>query len=298
MDARRFGIRQGAQNPDGEGCLHSEVGTEMSDLPIRIIAMSKKGPDKLRVVLLLGAGATLSDVATRPLKERPPLDHGFFKVAKVGSPSLTKSVGSYMERVYQYDIIDPATDSLERVMGQIYTDTFNPGLKGDATRAFRALLQLFTRRIADTTNDIRPTRQRWLYRIVAGFLAGGVAPENLTVITYNQDLQVEKTLWLLSQRRRWAKYSSQRFNFPTFYELGPRPLTSPRRGLPEREGSEASRVAELVFDAYQFETESKSDVQSEAQVEHYYEAGDSGGHDDHGEKINLRAAGCGSTGHA
>lgn len=112
-------------------------------------------------------------------------------------------------------------------MGQIYTDTFNPGLRKQATEAFRALLHLFTRRVAETTNDIAPTRQRWLYRILAGFLADGVGPENITIITYNQDLQVEKTLCLLSERGRWKQYSEQIFNFPGCYGLGEKPVTAP-----------------------------------------------------------------------
>jgi hypothetical protein len=181
----------------------------------------------VKIVFILGAGATLSDVATRPLKERPPLDRGFFKIAKAAHPTLAGTVASYMNDVYEYDIYATDDDSLERVMGQIYTDTFNPGLKRSATRAFRALLRLFNRRVADTTNDIRPTRQRWLYRMLAGFLSARVVPKDITIITYNQDLQVEKTLCLLAERSRWGSVSNEIFNFPGCYSLGPHNVTSP-----------------------------------------------------------------------
>lgn len=181
----------------------------------------------MKLVFILGAGATLSDVATRPLKERPPLDRGFFKIAKIAHPTLAGTVASYMKSVYGYDIYATDADSLERVMGQIYTDTFNPGLKRQALRAFRSLLRLFNRRVADTTNDIRPTRQRWLYRMLAGFLSAHIAPKDISIITYNQDLQVEKSLCLLAERSRWSALSSQIFNFPGCYSLGPHTVTSP-----------------------------------------------------------------------
>jgi hypothetical protein len=181
----------------------------------------------MKLAVLLGAGATLSDVATRPLKERPPLDRGFFRVAKVANPSVTANVTSYMTKVYESDILAPTEDSLERVMGQIYTDTFNPGLKKDATEAFRALLRLFTRRIASTTNDIEPTNKRWLYRIVASYLAAGVEPGDITIVTYNQDLQVEKSLCLMAETARWERFAEQIFNFPGCYALGDRDVTEP-----------------------------------------------------------------------
>jgi hypothetical protein len=196
----------------------------------------------MKIVLLLGAGATLSDVATKPLKERPPLDRNFFKTAKLANPSLTETVTRYMSDVYESAILGTDEDSLERVMGQIYTDTFNPGLEEKATETFRALLRLFTRRVADTTNDIKPTRRRWLYRILAGFLAHGVRPEEITIITYNQDLQVEKTLYLLSERARWKQFSAQTFNFPGFYALGNRTVTAPSPEQPGQLFGEAEPV--------------------------------------------------------
>jgi hypothetical protein len=64
-------------------------------------------------------------------------------------------------------------------------------------------------------------------------LSAGVAPEDITIITYNQDLQVEKTLCLLSQRNRWSTMAGQIFNFPSCYSLGPHEVTSPKRGKAE-----------------------------------------------------------------
>jgi hypothetical protein len=181
----------------------------------------------MKLALLLGAGATVSDVETRPFKERPPLDKGFFRVAKSDHPSLTGDVSSYMLKIYECDIFQPEEDSLEKVMGQIYTDTFNRSLKTAASAAFRSLLSLFNRRLATTTNNIRPTNKRWLYRILADHLGQGVDPKNITIITFNQDLQVEKALCAMSEVARWRRLNPQLFNFPGCYGLGERTVTSP-----------------------------------------------------------------------
>ena len=132
-----------------------------------------------------------------------------------------------MTQVYESDIFLPVEDSLERVMGQIYTDTFNPGLESDATEAFRALLRLFTQRIAITTNKLRPTIRRSLYRILVSYVERGVAPGNITILTYNQDLQAEKTLCLMGEAGRWKRFAKQIFNFPGCYQLGKRRVTKP-----------------------------------------------------------------------
>jgi len=179
--------------------------------------------------MLLGAGATVSDVATRPLKVRPPLDKGFFSIARTTNASLASDVAKYMRQVYATDITTSDEDSLEQVMGRIYTDMFNPALEVSATEAFRALLSLFTRRLATTTNNIEPTNKRWLYRMIAYYLSNGVYPGDLTIITFNQDLQVEKSLDLMSSITRWRHIGPRIFNFPNCYSLGEHETTSPQR---------------------------------------------------------------------
>lgn len=181
----------------------------------------------MKIVLILGAGATVSDVATRPLKVRPPLDKRFFSIAKHTNSSLADDVARYMGSVYAVDIMRNDEDSLEKVMGRIYTDMFNPALEKRATDAFRSLLSLFTRRLASTTNDIEPTNRRWLYRILAHYLSNGSTPSDITIITFNQDIQVEKTLCLMSGVARWKRYSDALFNFPGLYCLGERETTHP-----------------------------------------------------------------------
>lgn len=186
-----------------------------------------------KVLLLLGAGATVSDVATRSKIHRPPLDKGFFSLAHAaGNTAHVERIAGYMERTYAVNIRDPVNDSLEQVMGQIYTDQLNPVLKAKARPAFLSLLRLFNERLATTTNNIAATQKRFVYRILSYYLSEGVHPRDITVLTFNQDLQAEKTLELLATKAKWKKCAQSIFNFPGCYGL-PIPdsrVTGPTRG--------------------------------------------------------------------
>ncbi len=174
-----------------------------------------------KTVLLLGAGATLSDVATRSQKTRPPVDHRFFSVSAAALPNDWRAhfVRNYFDETYGFDIFAPEHDSLEGVMARLYPDLFNSLLERRALDAFRALLQLFTNRLATTTNGLHPTQRRLLYRILRRLLAQGTDPCDITIITFNQDLQVEKTLQHLSQAKQWAPLAQQLFSFPAMYSV-------------------------------------------------------------------------------
>jgi hypothetical protein len=170
-----------------------------------------------KVVLLLGAGATVADVATKPRKARPPLDRSFFTEARLTHAAAVGGVRRYLQKTYHLDLLTPEHDRLESVMALIYTDLFNPLLNAEALPAFRQLLRLFNRRLATTTNGIRPTNKRLVYRIISTYLAAGVAPSDLTVITFNQDIQVEKMLDHMSAVSRWKALAAKIFAFPHLY---------------------------------------------------------------------------------
>lgn len=174
-----------------------------------------------KIVLLLGAGATVSDVATRAKTGRPPLDREFFDLShRAGYGTNVSRVANFMRSTYAIDIRDRAHDSLEQVMGQIYTDQLNPALAPTARPAFLALLRLFNERLATTTNDIAATQKRYLYRILSYYLLDGAEPKDITIITFNQDLQAEKVLELLASKAKWQKkFGGHLFNFPGCYEL-------------------------------------------------------------------------------
>jgi hypothetical protein len=154
-----------------------------------------------------------------PHKERPPLDRRFFQEAKLTHPRPVSQIQRYIRSTYDRDVLSADNDRLEAVMGQIYTDLFNPLLEDRALVTFRRLLNLFTQRLAATTNGIRPTNKRLVYRIIVSYLARGVRPEDITIITFNQDIQVEKILHLLSTVDRWRSLADSIFAFPHLYAL-------------------------------------------------------------------------------
>jgi len=174
-----------------------------------------------RTVLLLGAGASVADVATRPQKSRPPLDALFFRISAAADPESWRAykVAEYMRQTYGIDIFAPEHDSLEGIMSRLYPDIFNHALAKDAQPAFRALLQLFNRRLANTTNGIHATQKRLLYRMIVRLLDEGGDPGDIAIITFNQDIQVEKILEHLGQAKRWGSIASRLFAFPDMYSM-------------------------------------------------------------------------------
>lgn len=111
-------------------------------------------------------------------------------------------------------------------MAKIYTDIFNPHLKDKASEVFRELIRLFNRRLADTTNKLSATRGRYLYRIISDFLRTGVAPGNITIITFNQDIQIEKILNKLELTESY-RAKGKIFDFPSCYAIDFSSITSP-----------------------------------------------------------------------
>jgi hypothetical protein len=171
------------------------------------------------VAIVLGAGATVSDVHKRSKVARPPLDKEFFKLSsRAGNQAQVSRVADYMRRIYAVDIRDSTHDSLEEVMSQLYNDVGNPNLAGRARPAFLSLLRLFNERLAETTNNIAATQHRYLYRMLSHFLSSGYAPE-VTIVTFNQDLQAEKVLQLLASKGKWRGLRAEIFSFPGLYEL-------------------------------------------------------------------------------
>ena len=147
-----------------------------------------------QIVLVVGAGGTVADAMNRPFRRRPPLDRGFFKNTIRTHGGQLKPVTDYLRNHYDVDATYEREDSLERVMAKLYTDVYGGILVDEAFEAFRVLIKVFLARLAATTNRIHMTKQCRLYRLIVGFLNRGTIPENLTIITFNQDIQIEKAL--------------------------------------------------------------------------------------------------------
>lgn len=174
-----------------------------------------------KVTIIIGAGGSLSDAAKKPISQRPPLDHGFFACLKKSGYEKNldyTEVVSYLERIYSISPLDETDDSLERMMAILYSDMQNSPHKSQAAKAFRSFVRIINKRIAETTNQINPGTKGNFYRLITKLLSNGIKPENITVITFNYDLQIEKALDLISNTAKWQKYGTI-LNFPYCYNL-------------------------------------------------------------------------------
>lgn len=179
-------------------------------------------------VLLIGAGATVADAVNRPEVRRPPLDKGFFRGALKDQAvrQEIETVATYLREHYgTEDLRRPESDSLEGVMLKLYADIFDPALGDDAYDGFLALLRAFNRRLANTTNDLDMTPRRLLYRVIRRHIEACGQADRLTIITFNQDLQIEKAL--LSLSRRLPNKLGNAFYFPGLYGLADTAVTRP-----------------------------------------------------------------------
>jgi hypothetical protein len=169
-------------------------------------------------VFVVGAGSTFSDALSLPPRRRPPLDKGFFSNAARISPSTIAPIGKYFMKYYGKDITNEKHDSLETVMVQLYADTFHPNLATNAYKLFRTLVRIFSNRLLETTNLMKVRKASNLYAILAAELNGGTDPSDISIITLNQDLHVEKTLFALSSDKDFEETQGI-FNFPSHYHL-------------------------------------------------------------------------------
>ena len=121
-------------------------------------------------------------------------------------------------------------DSLEYVMVRLFADSNDPSMKQTAYKNFLNLIKLFNRRLADTTNEIKPGRRSKLFRIIVNFLNRGANPKDISIITFNQDIQIEKTIDAIEGGAKYQKIKPL-LNFPYCYRVShdrEMPSTTPR----------------------------------------------------------------------
>ena len=186
----------------------------------------------MKTSLIIGAGSTLSDAVSKPLKRRPPLDRGFFTACGKLGLSERVAIIRYLRQNYDIDPTSEEHDSLERIMAIIYADIGNPLLESGAVAAFRMLIRLFNRRIAETTNTLSSTIRTNLYSILAKKLKDNVSPSDISVVTFNQDIQIEKTLARLEKTKVYQRLGAI-FRFPACYRINDAAdrLSKPPRSL-------------------------------------------------------------------
>lgn len=165
----------------------------------------------MNTVIILGAGATRASGKRKPQGSKPPLDTDFFEIARVGSfagyneivECITSLVGDYSKTLLK---------SLETATTYLYIKAIDTKPGSKYHKGFLDLLQLLTNVLAATTNDLRVGPRSLIYRLILSELKKLESPANLTVITFNYDLLIERVLDEISS----TSYPNS-FSFPECY---------------------------------------------------------------------------------
>lgn len=165
-------------------------------------------PDRRTTVLIVGAGSTLGHAQSlrpRRAKEHPPLDKTFFNCCQVLAPShptIARRINQLQAEIAAVGrFFDPFTRP-EIPLEQFFADVYYEVASGHAPNAFPVfvrLLRLYNRVLSITTEwMLSVSRQGVLDRIIRSELG---ACEQLTIVTFNQDLLIEA---ILARMRRYA----------------------------------------------------------------------------------------------
>ncbi len=165
----------------------------------------------MRTALILGAGATLdaaADIGPSDPKFLPPLDKTFFQQAASFAIRVApgKNLLDLRKRELEHQIRqsslfrspweDDPPPMMEMFFSEVFYEVWNESANAELILA--VLLRLYSALIAQTTNWLvhrdRPSR---LGRLI-GHLLDNQNGDELTIITFNQDLVVENELLLLS----------------------------------------------------------------------------------------------------
>lgn len=188
--------------------------------------MSKK------TVLLLGAGVTRAASPNRTLGKTPPLDADFFRIAERAYPAETEQVRNALRTLLGM-YAETLTESLETATTYLYLKALDSKARSKQYKTFLQLLDLINRVLATSTNDNRIGPRSLIYRFLLGELNKVDSPEHLTIITFNYDLLIERTLASIRDHGR-----PDVFSYPGCYRLDGVQITpgvrnSPTFGTPE-----------------------------------------------------------------
>lgn len=169
----------------------------------------------------MGAGCTYNDGLEININgneldpsKLPPLDKGFFSKYESEPDQNASSIQQYLEKTYGIDIFDEEYNSLEKIMVILYTDSYRFPY---SLILFQNLVTLLNKRLANSTNNLKPNSEHSFYQVVQEFLNDPESNE-IAFITFNQDIQIEKLIDKMS-RDNDGKIERDLLNFPYCYHL-------------------------------------------------------------------------------
>lgn len=181
----------------------------------------------MKTVLLLGAGVTRSTRPLISLPKRPPLDADFFRIAKSIDRTLTAKVVDCLKSLVG-DYAESLCRSLETATTYLYIKALDTKAGSPYHTGFLDLLSLLNTVLATTTNEIPIGPRTLLYRFVLSELTNVDAPSDLSIITFNYDLLLERVLDSICDRGHPGA-----FLFPGCYRLDGISKTPPVKSMPE-----------------------------------------------------------------
>lgn len=142
-------------------------------------------------MILVGAGATLAEaLPRRPARSmRPPLDRTFFDLCRSADLRGGDVVRRYMRRHFGLDPYDGYP--MEAIFNFLYSDVFSSSPPPDALDAYWALLEMYSAGIARTTNPLNGTARTGVGELLRTIWE---LDRDITFVTFNQDLVIEKAL--------------------------------------------------------------------------------------------------------
>jgi hypothetical protein len=148
----------------------------------------------MRVLVLVGAGATLAEaLPTHPRRDRtPPLDTTFFDLCRLADLHGRGAVRAYLVESFGIDPFD-GEHRMEEVFNYLYSQAFadNPTL--ECLEAYWGLIRMYSAAIARTTNPLSGTSRYGVGALLRHLWRNREDCE-LTFVTFNQDLVIEKAL--------------------------------------------------------------------------------------------------------
>lgn len=147
----------------------------------------------MRTVLLLGAGVSRAARPRIALNSRAPLDADFFHIAIAGFRQQADTVLRCLHSLVG-DYADTLSKSLETATTYLYIKAIDSPSGSPYHRGFLDLLALLSSVLARTTNPIPVGPRTLLYRFLLSELRQAERFEDLTIITFNYDLLLERIL--------------------------------------------------------------------------------------------------------
>lgn len=166
----------------------------------------------MSTVILVGAGATLAEALPgRPRRSfTPPLDATFFDLAASARLRGREVITEYMEEHFGIDPFGGYT--MESIFNYVYADVFASPRPAGALEASWALVQMYSSAIARTTNGLRGTTREGIGALLRTVWK---IDRDISFITFNQDLVIEKAMEAASST---ARYGDIPWNILTCYE--------------------------------------------------------------------------------